>query len=197
MDKKQEKYEAILKSAVKLFAQKGFNNTKIKDITDNASLAAGTFYLYFKHKSDLLDAIIGKYINEILDNLEQISKSDGDSIEKIQKYISMHIGYFYRNQEFIQVYFENIRFNESFDPFECHKKYSLRYFDYLEKLLIQGQIENAISEKVNIKVASRSILGMIVFSLLKLLIIEKNQKISQEEITENISNIFIKGIEKC
>jgi len=49
IDKKNE----ILKSARELFAQKGFKDTSISEITKNAGMATGTFYNYYSSKDKL------------------------------------------------------------------------------------------------------------------------------------------------
>ena len=48
-----KKREQILKTAVELFSQKGYEKTTIADIADALSMAKGTFYLYFKDKREL------------------------------------------------------------------------------------------------------------------------------------------------
>lgn len=50
---KQKSRESILKSAVKCFSRKGFENTSIDEIMTDASLTRGAFYAHFKSKSDL------------------------------------------------------------------------------------------------------------------------------------------------
>ena len=47
-EKKALKEEKLLNSAYKLFTEKGINTTSIQDIVDDAKVAKGTFYLYFK-----------------------------------------------------------------------------------------------------------------------------------------------------
>ena len=60
-ENKQIKRENLLSSAYTLFVRKGLNDTSISDITDNAGVAKGTFYLYFKDKCDIYEkAVIEK-----------------------------------------------------------------------------------------------------------------------------------------
>ena len=49
----QEKREKILDAAIELFSQKGYESTKISDITDALRMGKGTFYVYFKNKEEL------------------------------------------------------------------------------------------------------------------------------------------------
>ena len=74
-EKKQEKENKLLSSAYKLFTEKGINTTSIQDIVDDAGVAKGTFYLYFKDKYDLQNKLIIKksqqLFKEALDNLNK------------------------------------------------------------------------------------------------------------------------------
>ena len=74
-EKKQAKENKLLASAYKLFTEKGINTTSIQDIVDDAGVAKGTFYLYFKDKYDLQNKLIirksQKLFKEALDNLNK------------------------------------------------------------------------------------------------------------------------------
>ena len=62
---KENKRNKILDESFKLFRKKGTTNTSIQEITDNAGVAKGTFYLYFKDKYDLQEQLIIKKSNEL------------------------------------------------------------------------------------------------------------------------------------
>ena len=55
---KQMKRESLLDSAFSLFINNGFSKTSISDIVNNAGVAKGTFYLYFKDKYDIRNKLI-------------------------------------------------------------------------------------------------------------------------------------------
>ena len=75
-EKKSEKENNILKSAYKLFTEKGINSTSIQDIVDDAGIAKGTFYLYFKDKYDLQNKLIIKKSQMLFQNaLNSINKN--------------------------------------------------------------------------------------------------------------------------
>ena len=57
-EKKNDKEKRILEASYTLFTTKGINNTSIQDIVENAGIAKGTFYLYFKDKYDFFNDIV-------------------------------------------------------------------------------------------------------------------------------------------
>ncbi|TLS48644.1 TetR/AcrR family transcriptional regulator [Paenibacillus antri] len=61
MDKKT----LILNSAVTLFAQRGYHQTTIQDIADEAGIAKGGIYFYFKSKEELLLSVVSEYYDRL------------------------------------------------------------------------------------------------------------------------------------
>lgn len=66
--KKMQTREALIKSALRLFAKKGYAATTIEDITKKANCSPRTFFQYFESKEDLL--LIG--IDRQWDDLRQV-----------------------------------------------------------------------------------------------------------------------------
>lgn len=54
---KIDKRKRLIESAYKCFLEKGFEKTTIGDITDGAKVAKGTFYLYFKDKTQVQNVV--------------------------------------------------------------------------------------------------------------------------------------------
>jgi len=71
-----DKENRLLASAFKLFNEKGIKSTSIQDIVDNANVAKGTFYLYFKDKYEIRDILIAKKSKKLFnDALEELRKN--------------------------------------------------------------------------------------------------------------------------
>ena len=61
-----DKREAILRAAIKVFASKGYFNSKVADIASEAGIADGTVYLYFKSKDEILHSIFDRAMAEFI-----------------------------------------------------------------------------------------------------------------------------------
>ena len=57
-EKKKQKKDTLFTTAFDLFTTQGFNKTSISDIVQQAGVAKGTFYLYFKDKYDVKNKLI-------------------------------------------------------------------------------------------------------------------------------------------
>ncbi len=65
--KKARNYAALLNAGKELFAEKGFQNTTIRDITDYCDVGYGTFYLYFDSKEMLLDKAVDEFAQSLIE----------------------------------------------------------------------------------------------------------------------------------
>lgn len=64
-EKKKRKRDSLLAAAFALFTEKGINDTSISDIANEAKMAKGTFYLYFRDKFDIRDNLIAAKATEL------------------------------------------------------------------------------------------------------------------------------------
>lgn len=64
--KKEEKKRNLLEAARILFSQKGISKTSISEIANQAKVAKGTFYLYFKDKDELMEQLVLQISRNIL-----------------------------------------------------------------------------------------------------------------------------------
>ena len=126
-----EKKQRLLDTAFSLFTDKGIKNTSIQDIVDNANVAKGTFYLYFKDKyelqdilittkseklfNDALNALHKNYIQNFSDQIIFIINYIIDEFKKkplLLKFISKNLSWGIYNKSLIKI---NIRTN-TFNP---------------------------------------------------------------------------------
>lgn len=73
-ENERQQREMILNAAWKLFRQKGYQNTTMKDILGAVNCSKGRFYYYFHAKAELLDSLSEVFDQKYLELYEQISK---------------------------------------------------------------------------------------------------------------------------
>lgn len=80
---KQQKRTSLLDTAFNLFTSRGIHNTSIADIVENAGVAKGTFYLYFKDKYDIRNKLIAHKAAEVFRKADEaLQKEDFSMFEK-------------------------------------------------------------------------------------------------------------------
>ncbi|MEM9188788.1 MAG: TetR/AcrR family transcriptional regulator [Myxococcota bacterium] len=65
----------ILKTALDVFAAKGYHQTRVSDIIDAAGIARGTFYLYFPSKSAIFHELLDQLLDEVRSTLVGVDTS--------------------------------------------------------------------------------------------------------------------------
>ncbi len=79
----EERRNEILDVAERLFCAKGFDNTSTNDILEEIGIARGTLYYHFKSKEDILDAMIERLTNQMLEKAAVIALDE--SIPVLQR----------------------------------------------------------------------------------------------------------------
>lgn len=109
-NKKQLKEEELFLAAYDLFLKNGIEKTSIDDITKNAKVAKGTFYLYFSDKYDILNKLILQKSNEII--REGLAKTNAfgskDFKERTLFFIDYIINYLKDNVSLLKLINKNI-----------------------------------------------------------------------------------------
>ena len=81
-DNRKDMKSRIIDAAWKLFREKGYENTTLDNILEEAQIAKGSFYYYFKGKGDLL-ATWSDILDEKYEKLEKELKPEMDSFKKL------------------------------------------------------------------------------------------------------------------
>lgn len=75
-----DKYETILRAAIKVFAENGYHNAQVSKIAREANVADGTIYLYFDNKADLLISVfresMGGFVQQLKDKLASKERAE-------------------------------------------------------------------------------------------------------------------------
>ncbi|HAP93922.1 MAG TPA: TetR/AcrR family transcriptional regulator [Desulfotomaculum sp.] len=86
-----KKEKSIRWAALKLFDEKGYECSSIKEITRLAGVAAGTFYLYFRNKEQLFTSLIDEFYQQMIEDMRCRRKTmEADA----QKKLSFSMQYF-------------------------------------------------------------------------------------------------------
>lgn len=86
-----DKREAILRSAIKVFASKGYFNSKVADIAAAAGIADGTVYLYFKSKDEILHSIFDRAMEEFITEGKAEIAEISDPADRLTRIAELHL----------------------------------------------------------------------------------------------------------
>lgn len=77
--------EAMLDSAERVMAQKGYEKATMHEIAAAAGCATGTFYLYFKNKEELFQEIVARHADVAFDAAYKAMAGVDDPLEKVRQ----------------------------------------------------------------------------------------------------------------
>ena len=143
------KEQRLLDTAFNLFTQKGIKDTSIQEIVDNASVAKGTFYLYFKDKYELQDVLIAKESHKLFkDALTALRKKNiTDLSDQVIFIIDSVLNKLTKNPTLLKFISKNLSWRIYSKTIRKVYEDSGEDEDGIYKLFLKGVKENNISLK--------------------------------------------------
>ncbi|AUS07979.1 TetR/AcrR family transcriptional regulator [Laceyella sacchari] len=102
---KKGRREEILAIACRLFSQKGYHGTTIRDISEACGILAGSLYAHINTKEDLLFEITNRGADAFLQSLAPIVESRVTAKQKLKQAVRAHIQVVEANLEAATVFF--------------------------------------------------------------------------------------------
>jgi TetR/AcrR family fatty acid metabolism transcriptional regulator len=132
------KRDAILRAAIDVFAERGFFNAQVADVARAAGVAAGTVYLYFRNKDDLLVSIFERTMREALMEGRTAVAGVRDPGERLRQFARVHLGRLGRDRNLAIVY--QVELRQSVKFMERFSSTLLRdYLSQIRAAIIDGQ----------------------------------------------------------
>ena len=98
-----DKRRIILDAAVKVFARQGFNQCRVADIADEAGVAYGLVYHYFRSKDAVLDTLFVERWNLMVEIIGQVDEQDLPAREKLRAVAGFIVDSYRHDPELMQV----------------------------------------------------------------------------------------------
>ncbi len=133
-----DKREAILRAAIKVFAGKGYFNSKVADIAKEAGIADGTVYLYFKSKDDILRSFFDRAMSDFIsEGKRELSEIEGPE-EKLRRIAQLHLERLGADRDLAIVFQVELRGSTKFME-EFSAKGFADYLDIIRATIAEGQ----------------------------------------------------------
>jgi AcrR family transcriptional regulator len=80
----EEKRRLLLDAAVRVFAEKGFHESRVGDIAEEAGVAHGLLYHYFSSKDEVLETIFRENWTVLVERLRAVADAEGTAREHLR-----------------------------------------------------------------------------------------------------------------
>ena len=128
----QYRRDTIEGAAQRVIARRGLAGASMAAIAEEAGVAKGTLYLYFKDRDDLLDQAAGRIFDELLERLKGVLAGGRPLRESLRELVRTKLAFFDENQEFLRVYVA-LRLGGA-EEARHHRRHRPRYARYVEML---------------------------------------------------------------
>lgn len=140
--KQQDKRKLIMDSALELFKERGYTNTRIIDIADKAGIGKGTVYAYFSSKEELLVELIGSFAKYEYDEFVERFESSSDMETGISLYVEFIEDMVEKYGMFAFSFHHNVAVTNDKSNLEefmkiCDQIY-IRLFEIVRSVLVKG-----------------------------------------------------------
>lgn len=133
-----DKREAILRAAIKIFAGKGFFNSKVADIAKEAGVADGTVYLYFKNKDDILHSVFDRAMDEFIAEGKKELAALEDPQDKLRRIAELHLEKLGADRDMAIVFQVELRGSTKFMQEFSAAGFS-EYLKIIQQIITEGQ----------------------------------------------------------
>ena len=154
-----QKLEHILRTSARIFAEKSYHSTSMRDISRATGVSLAGLYHYCKSKEELLFLIQDHCFGRVLERLEERIKRNTDPFEKLRIFIDNHLSFFAANMAEMKVLSHEA---ESLAG-DLHKHVSTkkeRYAKLARKILREIEEQEQTSARVDLTIATYALFGM-------------------------------------
>jgi TetR/AcrR family fatty acid metabolism transcriptional regulator len=102
-ERQADRRRQILEAAVKVFARKGFHASRVGDIAEEAGIAYGLVYHYFKSKEDLLETIFRTTWTEMLARVREVEDAGVPASEAVRQVTALLLRTWRRDPDLVRV----------------------------------------------------------------------------------------------
>jgi TetR/AcrR family transcriptional regulator, fatty acid metabolism regulator protein len=153
-----DKRDAILRAATDVFASRGFFNAQVADVARAAGVAAGTVYLYFRSKDDLLVSIFDRTMREWIEEGRAAVAPLTDPVERLRTIARVHLDRMGRDRSLAVVFQVELRQSTKF--MERFSTTALReYLGIIREVIVEGQAAGVFRRDINPTLAAKLFFG--------------------------------------
>ncbi len=187
-----QKLEFILRTAARIFAEKGYHSTTMRDISRETRVSLAGLYYYCKSKDELLFLIQDNCFGHVLERLEERLKETSQPIEKLRLVIENHLSFFAANMAEMKVLSHEA--DSLAGEMRAHvsgKKQ--QYTKLVRRILSEVQSQQTPGDprsKIDLTVATYALFGMMnwIYNWY-----DPGGKLSVNDLVDNITRLYLSG----
>jgi AcrR family transcriptional regulator len=184
-----QKLEFILRTAARIFAEKSYHSTSMRDISRATNVSLAGLYHYCKSKEELLFLIQDNCFGRVLERLEQRLLEVADPVTKLGIFIENHLSFFAANMSEMKVLSheaESLR-GDLYTHVSTRKD---KYTKLARKILREVQENQDSKQQIDLTVATYALFGMMnwIYNWY-----DPHGKLKVSDLADNLLKLFLNG----
>jgi TetR/AcrR family fatty acid metabolism transcriptional regulator len=186
-----DKRDSILKAATKVFAQHGFFQSQVADVARVAGVAAGTVYLYFKGKDDLLVSIFERSMKDVLAEGRAAVEGVASPEARLRTLARLHLERLGRDRDLAVVFQvelrQSVKFMERFS-----ESFLQDYFTLIRQAITDGQEGGLFRKDISATTVTKIFFGALDEMATNWVLSRRTYDLAAE--ADAVVNLFINGV---
>jgi TetR/AcrR family fatty acid metabolism transcriptional regulator len=151
------KRERIISAAAKFFGDKGYHDTTTAEIAESAGVAAGTIYIYFSSKEELLVAVFEEFLGRHMQRLREGVERETTPRDKLMRLLTLGLELMQDNPDSARIFLSQLRQSTKMIT-TVAKRSSRAYKDIIEDVLTEGA-RTGMCREVNVPATASMLFG--------------------------------------
>jgi TetR/AcrR family fatty acid metabolism transcriptional regulator len=147
----EDKRRVILDAAVRVFARKGYHTSRVGDIAEEAGVAHGLLYHYFRSKEELLETIFRETWSDLLAAVRSVEETDETARERLAGIAKILLRSWRRDPDLVRVLVREVTRSS-------HLQRQIKEIDEafagLERIVARGQADGEFRTEIDPRMAS-------------------------------------------
>ena len=187
---KIDKRDALLRAAIETFAARGFFNAQVADVARAAGVAAGTVYLYFRSKDDLLVQLFERTTQEAFAEARAAAAEVRDPAERLRLFARLHLARLGRDRNLAIVF--QVELRQSVKFMERLSSTLLRdYLGHIRSAFADGQAAGVFRDDFNPTSAAKMFFGALDEMATNWIL--SKRRYSLEADADSVVDLFLRG----
>lgn len=183
--------EVIIAEAAKLFREKGFSATSMRDLAEHVGVEAASLYNHISSKAEILQEICFKVANQFMSHIEEVDNTPQSAIAKIEAILRFHIRQMIEHYE--EVYVSDREWKHLTEPYMQNMQSQRRAYRQRIALIIEDGIRKgeikSIDAPTAVLIMLHAVSGIESWH-------RSTKKIEGHVLEDNMVMILVEGLKK-
>ena len=152
----EEKRRTILRAAVRVFARSGYHTSRVSEIAEEAGIAHGLLYHYFRSKDEVLETVFRETWSALVEAVREVEESGEPAPEQLRQVVAILLDAWRRDPDLVRVLVREVTRSSEL---QRRVKEIGQAFEAIERIVRTGQERGELRDDLDPRLASWIVYG--------------------------------------